>query len=458
VDFGKGTVFVLGAGFTKAFLPRAPLVEDDYGARALLAEIQGGEFQHARTILEEELSLCGNGNINVERLMTRLEGRMPYDVEHRAEKQLDFLHSAIAQRFVKRIRDARESGDFQQAELHMFVAHVITNEVHCITFNYDELLDNGLCELRGDYDVIPRWNPDRGYGFPCRSSDTCVRDAPRLRGPSSMLLLKLHGSLNWRVPLGYGKPYPLEVVRHHEEWFNCHPNEPKIPLAIIESVLEREPVLIPPVLSKTALVEQPILRFLWSRAYEALSEAKRVVFIGYSMPMTDISTGYLFREGLRHLDASKDITVVDYAENEESQRDKLASLHRAYGKVFPTIGAPRFDLTGARKWILDSLTRWLYDSKGQPIAFLFGKDVISRHGQFIGSMLDSSIVWGEGDGTSTYKGEVQGDRLLVYEGQLSSSKHVAVRRPTLPPIPPPNPQAVVGPIELGSGRRDLEIS
>src|SRR5262249_16987335 len=125
MDYGKGTVFVLGAGFTKAFLPNAPLLEDDYGGDSLLEEFKGDGFRYARIILEEEMKLCGGGRINVERLMTRLSGGMPYDVEHRAREQLDLLLAAVTGRFVDRIADARASGDVGQPELRAFADHVI---------------------------------------------------------------------------------------------------------------------------------------------------------------------------------------------------------------------------------------------------------------------------------------------------------------------------------------------
>jgi len=273
-----------------------------------------------------------------------------------------------------------------------------------------------------------------------------------------MLLLKLHGSLNWRVPLGYAKPSPLEVVRHHEEWSTAHPDEYRVPAQFVESVLEQEPVIIPPVLSKSSLMEQPILRFLWSRAYEALAEAKHVVFIGYSMPTTDISTGYLFREGLRHVSPEKDITVVDYAGTAKDVNDKQPLVHAAYKKVFPKIGESQIVLSGAKSWILDNLTEWLFDSKGQPVAFLFGKNVISCDGRFIGAMIDSTIVWGEGeDGLSPYVGEVESGRLVVRSGEISSAKHVCVKPQTSPRVPSQVPPQV-DPITLREGLRDFELS
>lgn len=44
------TVFVLGAGFTKAFLPKAPLMEDDYDADGALSE-KFAKSPHAARLL-----------------------------------------------------------------------------------------------------------------------------------------------------------------------------------------------------------------------------------------------------------------------------------------------------------------------------------------------------------------------------------------------------------------------
>ncbi len=450
--YGPGTVFVLGAGFTKSFLPNAPLLEDDYGAREILEELQGREFQYAKVILQQELQTCGGININIERLMTRLDGRMPYDLGHRAAKQLDLLFSLVMQRFVRRIEAALVGLEDQPNELRSFARHCIANQINCITFNYDYLLDKALW----GYPPVnyPNWSPDRGYGFPCRISEASVRDVPGPGEASLMLLLKLHGSINWRVPLGYTKPYPLEVVRHHENWFR-HYNQSKLDLDVIEPVLEQDPVIIPPVLSKTALVEQPILSFLWSRAFDVLTAARHVVFIGYSLPVTDISAGYLFREGLRHLDQRQQITVVDYAKNDEQRLDRLQALRPAYRKVFPEIGDGQFNLAGGRSWVFNNLSRWLYDTSGKPIAFLFGDHVISRHGRFFGTS-DSGLVWGDSDGEkSRYKGQIEADRLLFNEAGKADLKYQNMEAPPLPGVPTfvPDP---IGPYTPRPGFRGVE--
>ncbi len=55
------TVFVLGAGFTRAFVPTAPLLIDDWGLSSLLEQFKGFEF--AKSTLTEALAAGADGKI-----------------------------------------------------------------------------------------------------------------------------------------------------------------------------------------------------------------------------------------------------------------------------------------------------------------------------------------------------------------------------------------------------------
>ena len=108
------TVFVLGAGFTRAFLPRAPLRTDDYGGADLVRRLQG--YPHARRILLQELRRTGDGTLNIERLLTRLDGGMPYDSDREATAEIGLLAAELMQALVRRIEGAK-SGTLHREEL-----------------------------------------------------------------------------------------------------------------------------------------------------------------------------------------------------------------------------------------------------------------------------------------------------------------------------------------------------
>ena len=98
---------------------------------------------------------------------------------------------------------------------------------------------------------------------------------------TSMELLKLHGSLNWRVRRGHLAPYTMDAIVHHEAWLPVEEQPGQPGNAAIEDHLEPEPFIVPPVLAKTDLGEQPTLRLVWHKAFNALRSAQKVVFVGY---------------------------------------------------------------------------------------------------------------------------------------------------------------------------------
>lgn len=338
------TVLVLGAGFTRAFVPDAPLLFGDFGAKELSRKFQ--KFPHATRVLDAETGGRSGQEINIERLMTRLDGLMPYDRRHGAERELALLLTKLKANFVKSITDARGK-EFQDNDLVQFARCCVTNGINCITFNYDDVLDEALWKvnpIHGDFRG-PHWQPVWGYGFYCRSSYDLVDDAQLGSVLTSMRLIKLHGSVNWRTKLGSPQPYGLDAVVNHESWFSPFSMDRSL-VPHIEDHLDPEPFIVPPVLVKSSLVEEPVLQFMWSLAYEVLEKAERVIFVGYSFPVTDMATRFLFTETLLRDKERPDIRVV----NLKSAEDEREAVRRNYREVFPEIAESQFDFQGARNW------------------------------------------------------------------------------------------------------------
>jgi SIR2-like domain len=348
MSFGKGTVFVLGAGFTKGFYNRAPLLVDEYDVSTLLGPSSSGLLsENARRIVQAELDSRADGKVNLERLMTRLSGGMPYDQWHEADADMPLLLSRIEDLFRKRLDDATSVLSPSSFLLERFASHCVREKTTCITFNYDEVLDRALWkEQPARPQPNGHWNPDRGYGFPCRPSENVLHTELKLNGPTAMQLLKLHGSLNWHATLGHPRPYEVSAIVHHAAW--AATDRPSVYLTEAEQYLERRPFIVPPVLTKAGLVEHPILNVLWSRAFDALLVTDYLVFIGYSLPMTDVGGGFLFREAWKG-DHAK-ITVVDYAQTGH-KNEKKDALWSSYRDVFSHIQRKQIHVCGAAKWI-----------------------------------------------------------------------------------------------------------
>ena len=331
----RNRVVVTGAGFTCAIVPGAPLLVDDFNNDVLEDKVRG--LPNASRLLEWERSLHSRGHINLERLMTRLDSLMPYDYAGsagNAANEYGFLLSELKLTFLDRLREARE-GDIHDDELKRFAEFCKTNNCCCITFNYDDFLDEALAQ-------IGNWNPYWGYGFVCPSSSDTIASSGhgRMLDPP-LRLLKLHGSINWRAKLGYARPLAIDSITHHDEW-----SDPSYVDSKVDGHLEPEPVMVPPVLSKSGLVEQPVLRLVWSHAFEKLETAHEVTFIGYSFPTTDMAARTLFSEALEDLPL-EDITVVNLSRDDS----EAEATRERYRSVFGDIPDGQFHFDGALEWI-----------------------------------------------------------------------------------------------------------
>ena len=330
----RNHVIVTGAGFTRALVTGAPLLVDDFSNDVLEDKVR--ELPYASRLLDWERSLHPQGHIDVERLMTRLDALMPYDYAEsagNAANEYGLLLSELKRAFLDRLHEARE-GEIYREELERFARYCKANGFDCITFNYDDFLDEAL-ERTGS------WNPYWGYGFFCPSSLDTIASSEGLETHSVLRLLKLHGSINWRPKLGYASPVAIDSITHHHDWGGISLRYPKV-----GGHLEPEPVMVPPVLSKSSLVEQPVLRLVWSHAFASLETAHEVTFIGYSFPATDMAARTLFSEALKDLPRD-DITVVNLS-REESEAEFTRGRYRS---VLGDIPDEQFRFEGALEWI-----------------------------------------------------------------------------------------------------------
>ena len=173
---------------------------------------------------------------------------------------------------------------------------------------------------------------DAGYAF--------AKVFDGLETNSVLRLLKLHGSINWRPKLGYASPVAIDSITHHHDWAGISLLHPQV-----GGHLEPEPVMVPPVLSKSSLVEQPVLRLVWSQAFDRLATAHEVTFIGYSFPATDMAARTLFSEALKDLPRD-DINVVNLS-REDSE---IEAIRRRYHSVLGGIPDERFHFDDALEW------------------------------------------------------------------------------------------------------------
>jgi len=280
----RETVYVLGAGFSKGCgypLTRdlLPQVWERLKAKDQKSLLKIIQFHHPNFILNDAKSFP-----LIEQLLTEMKVNADlYDGSRRyagnfKEEQLQETRSAllttIAQWFHELYQSARKT-----PWLKDFVNIVNEQNAAVITFNWDLLLDHELLgeEIQSQH-----------YGL--------LDELPKV-GP---LILKPHGSLNWYSTEELNRARP-EKRRVLFEWKTpSDAIELFIPPRAIKSRTSRNysPLLVPPTYIKD--FDKPIFRHLWKQTTEVLSTARKIVFIGYSLPADDLQAKFILRCGFHN--------------------------------------------------------------------------------------------------------------------------------------------------------------
>lgn len=165
----------------------------------------------------------------------------------------------------------RKAKEGSKAPYKSFVERIFDPaEDRIVTFNYDELLDQHLLDS----------HPRRSVYF---DRIDISENGNRAEHHPHPLLVKLHGSVNWRCNKE-DLTTIVEGVDGEDEfvvpsiWYS----EKGTPSPQDDS----SPLIIPPLPSKP-ITQIKLFCFLWTKAYEYLHEAKELVICGYSLPDAD---------------------------------------------------------------------------------------------------------------------------------------------------------------------------
>ena len=186
----------------------------------------------------------------------------------------------------------------RRGSLRCFAKYLLSRqETQVVTFNYDLLLDNAVeVEQITTSPSVRTFHAGRCYGFHALkwTSDGAISAMERRPQQGDLHILKMHGSVNWRTRKTGGSPiFPEHVLimSSHETSFDERPEAQ----VAVQVEFEAEPLIVPPLLNKAAFLQFPVLNVVWSRAAAYIRRASRIVFIGYSFPVTDFAIECLFR-------------------------------------------------------------------------------------------------------------------------------------------------------------------
>ena len=288
-------LFIFGAGATRgcsfveaATDPCLPPLDADFFTH--LQRVRNAKHQALiRAVMQDVVELFGqNFSVTMETVFSTLEhtvrmlrttGEYGHYKRAHLEEKRDRLKQAIAavleDSLMIRAPDGGSTRTPKKCDHHeaLVKKHIVRRDT-LITFNYDCVLDYAL-KSQGS----GKWNARVGYGLPVgsrgykawQSSDPATKDA-------TVHLYKLHGSLHFNV-----SERQVDIVQLKQRPYTKQAG----PMHF---------TILPPESEKA--YDKGIFTGLWKAAARAIHRARRIVVIGYSLPLTDLHSTALLRTGL----------------------------------------------------------------------------------------------------------------------------------------------------------------
>lgn len=321
-DDSATTVFLLGAGFSRAVSHQMPLL-DDLG-RAVAGAIRDDRL--LRNLLDPSETRAIEADTvplgNVETWLTSLSADQPF-LSPTRNLQRRALYVELASLIATQIRHRQQLAG-QQPWPPWFdglLAHWRAQKSEVITLNYDTLIESASMTLSlGEQDKevrkeLPLPN-DLVGSFPPEPPGRAFFAEETI---SSFSLHKLHGSTNWYGRLGSSDM--LSIVRFDYMTPKWGEEERRLNRAMTALKDSLQVMILPPVADKSALYGNATMSIIWQRALAALTRADRLVICGYSVPQTDTSILALLATGVA---PGTRITIID--PHPEGVADRLAAL------------------------------------------------------------------------------------------------------------------------------------
>jgi hypothetical protein len=210
-------------------------------------------------------------------------------------------------------------GRLLREELHRSEDDVLV----VVTFNHDLVIENEVARLPylGDgrwcltslysgIDLEPVYSA-REETFPHHDED-CEDEPP-------LVLLKLHGSLNWVLRTRSPDPqlgtlFPAPTARQRQVFVHDSRTAQHYG-GVLRGGQGRPwyiwPLIVPPIYDKQRVTGTGVFEDVWGQAREALAATEHLTLVGYSLPDADVFAKQLLRRGFAHNVALEQVSVVN---------------------------------------------------------------------------------------------------------------------------------------------------
>ncbi len=322
----KETVYLLGAGATRGGLEAAasvpsPLDLDFFDIVDLLTE--PGTLKLAKTVLKDVWSLYRRtSGISLERYYRDIETRerlnkfaksanKPTDWGRRRADLIELIRRAI----IHTTCDIKKSPAIPRiSAAHQDILKSLNKGDTIITFNYDTVIEES-------FGFTNLWSPKDGYGARVHNVNNSwckqwIKKWGGSKGHSAVLLLKLHGSINWTL--------------YNNRQIRIKPRPYVLRTRGGAAVVEKTSI-VPPSMDKP--IHRSPYKQLWRKARLKLDACQDIVVIGYSLPEADLMARALIDEVCRLRETRKKyIANFHIVDPNKAMQDKMIEIfRRAFG-------------------------------------------------------------------------------------------------------------------------------
>lgn len=281
----QDSVFMVGAGFSKAISEEMPTLPDL--TTAVLSQLEG-PFPW-----QNELGS------DIEALLSYLANKQPWKSPDQvledsawAFRIRNQIHRSVSH---AQGREMANDDKVPPGWLLDLVGYWHESRATTLCFNYDTLIEAAFLSY------LRRSAPDekRDTSFLSLYSVPIPRAGSRINTyfspvlEPSFRLLKLHGSINWYYSGEYaGSADPVYATDVPQAWGS----DAWMPaLTTQEWVRDKEPLIVPPQAEKGRLFTHATIRAQWREAYMSLERASDLYVMGYSLPRTDLTVRLMLK-------------------------------------------------------------------------------------------------------------------------------------------------------------------
>jgi len=319
IGFDKPAVVVLGAGATRgaSFVGqdraiRPPLDGDFFTQAQRLSKNKPGKL--LQDVISHAVDLFGsNFRVTMEGFLTQVEHLSNVFNDYKLQgRPTGNPYPEIREQFLQLLAAVLDEtiGRHPECEYHRHLVQALGPDDVVASFNYDWLIDHTLKTHGAD-----KWSPRIGYGVDVYRDGGCDYWACKDNngGPvwsaASITLLKMHGALTW-FPVTRDPP----KLKLRQRWWHQYGR------------LRFE--IAPPEWNKP--IRSGVYRPIWRTARANLRDTTALVFVGYSLPATDIPAQALFRiDSVKDAKAKKlQLLVIVNPDREARERIRHTLLSR----------------------------------------------------------------------------------------------------------------------------------